>query len=398
MRRLRVLHILNGFAVDGPAGGMARFCIELSRAFDRDHFEIALCGLWHHGSATEDYWIQELNRQGVDAFAATAWDTASPLRSFRAAFTGIRQRMADQRMDIIHSHCQFGDIIALMLRQQLRPWAVVRTLHNEREWARRPLRRLFLTNILYPLAFQREIGVSQQVVDNLNRRPLARLLGRRAIRIYNSLNVERFIDMPRDSGSKRRGLGVPEGAFLIGSVGRLTEQKGYSVLLDAASRIIPREPRAWFVIVGDGPLRDDLQSQAERLGIAEKVIFTGSRADVEEILVALDVFVSSSLWEGLPTVIMESMAAGIPVVATDVSGTRELIRHNVSGYMVPSNDAEKLADMIMFACLNTNGDITQNAHAEITARFSIRVAATQCESLYVELKREFSKDNAKEVL
>ncbi len=107
-------------------------------------------------------------------------------------------------------------------------------------------------------------------------------------------------------------------------------QKGHSYFLQAAKRVLMSVPAA-FVVVGAGPLESDLRRQADELGIAEAVRFLGSRGDVYDIMLDLDVLVSSSLWEGLPTVILEAMALGVPVVATDVSGSREMYVREVPG-------------------------------------------------------------------
>jgi hypothetical protein len=166
--RIRVLEIISGFAVEGPLGGIERFGIDLCRALDRTRLEPIACGLWSYGTPLEWRWVNQLVGEGIEAFIAATWAEDAPYRSFWRALRGIRTALAGQRVDIIHSHCQFGDVAALLLRRALGAQVVMRTVHNEREWVKRPLRRLVLTNWLYPLAFDAEIGVSQGVVDNLN--------------------------------------------------------------------------------------------------------------------------------------------------------------------------------------------------------------------------------------
>ena len=140
---------------------------------------------------------------------------------------------------------------------------------------------------------------------------------------------------------------MPMKAPVIGSVGRLTLQKGYSILLEAATLVLREMPSAHFVIIGEGELADELKDLARQLEVAHAVHFTGPRQDVEDLLMAMDLFASSSLWEGLPTVILESMAARIPVVATDVSGSGELVEDGVTGLLVPAGDPNALALAIM---------------------------------------------------
>lgn len=351
MDKIRVLELINGFAVEGPLGGIERFGIELVRTIDRGRVEPLLCGLWRFGTPHEESHVERLRDSGIQAFFAADWDEAHPYRAFFEAWRGMRHELTGQRVHLIHSHCQFGDGLAILLAHQLRARALVRTVHNEREWPKRPGRRLFLTNLLFPLLFRQEMGVSWQVVSNLDSRPLARLLRRKARCMHNAVNLERF-SAPRPDSIRhdvRRALGIPQQAILIGTVGRLAPQKGFSVLLQAVGPVLERMPDAHFVIAGDGELRDELASLTQQLGIAHAVHLLGPREDVEDLLAAMDLFVSSSLWEGLPTVILEGMAAGVPVVATDVSDTRELVRDGVTGILVPAGDAPLLAQAIVRA-------------------------------------------------
>jgi glycosyltransferase involved in cell wall biosynthesis len=347
--RIRVLEIVHGLAVEGPLGGIERFGIELVRAMDRSRVEPILCGLWHYHTPYEDQWLARLREEGIQAFVAADWSEAHPYRDFQQAWRGTLQALADQRLHLVHSHCQFGDVLALLVARRLGAQATVRTVHNEREWPRRPSRRLFLTNILYPLLFRQEIGISQQVTCNLDQRPLARLFRRRSLYLPNAIDLERFSACPNRAArrKKREELGLPADAPVVGTVGRLTVQKGYSFLLEAVPLVLEEMPAARFAIIGEGELAGELEGQARQLGVAHAVRFAGSRRDIEEMMAVMDLFASSSLWEGLPTVILESMAAHLPVVATDVSGTRELVQDGVTGLLVPPGDPPTLANAIV---------------------------------------------------
>ncbi|MEZ4637263.1 MAG: glycosyltransferase [Caldilineaceae bacterium] len=134
----------------------------------------------------------------------------------------------------------------------------------------------------------------------------------------------------------KRALGIAPDAPVIGSVGRFSEQKGYRYFLEAAALLARDLPQARFVLVGSGETESALKTQADALNLGEKIIFTGARDDVETLLPIMDVFVSSSLWEGLPTVILEAMLAETPVVATAVAGTTELVEDGVTGALVPA--------------------------------------------------------------
>ena len=386
MKPIKVLEIISGFAVEGPLGGIERFGIELARTFDRKLIEPIVCGMWAYGTPYEYEWVARLEQEGIRAFIADEWQESSPYKSF----IRVNQKLSllIPQVDIIHSHCQFGDVLALVNRRHLQAEAVVRTVHNEKEWEKRPFRRLLLTNALYPFKFDLELGVAQQVVDNLDQRPVARWLKKKSVKSYNALNVQRFQDPQIDNNVKKASLGFDPTARIVGTVGRLSPQKGYTYLLDAVAQLIPDFPDVVFMIVGDGELRSELENKAERLGLGNRILFTGSRSDVEELMAVMDLFINSSLWEGLPTVIMESMAAKVPVVATDVGGNGELIENNVTGWLVPPQNVQQLVDGIALVLTMDEAErfhFCQRAYERVYRLFSIEAVARQHESLYQQL-------------
>jgi glycosyltransferase involved in cell wall biosynthesis len=135
--------------------------------------------------------------------------------------------------------------------------------------------------------------------------------------------------------------------FLILNAARLVPEKGHRVLLQAAARVLRDFPNALFAIAGDGPLRADLTELAAELGIPHQVKLLGSRTDIPELLAASDLFVLSSLTEGLPMALLEAMAAGRAVVSTDVGGIRAALDDGRCGLLVPPDDASWLADALL---------------------------------------------------
>ena len=141
-------------------------------------------------------------------------------------------------------------------------------------------------------------------------------------------------------------FGIPQGSPVFITVGRLEEQKGIDLLLTAASLVLRNHHDCHFLIVGDGCDRAALESQARQLGIANSVHFVGQRADVPNLLKASTVFVLPSRWEGMSNALLEAMAAGLPVVATAVEGSTELVRSGETGFLVPAGRSEDLAAAI----------------------------------------------------
>lgn len=147
----------------------------------------------------------------------------------------------------------------------------------------------------------------------------------------------------------REALGLPQGAFVVGTVGRLDPVKNLSLLLHAHKLLIGRHAGARLVIVGDGPERDALQAQVGALGMADAVIFAGYRADVRAILPAFDAYANTSTYEGISLTILEAMAAALPVVATGVGGNPEVVIDHETGRVVPGRSQAFAAALLELA-------------------------------------------------
>ena len=152
---------------------------------------------------------------------------------------------------------------------------------------------------------------------------------------------------PSARRAKRRELSLSPDAFVVGCVGRLVEQKGHIHLVRSARRVVDVIPNAVFLIAGDGPLREELRAESARLGLADRVRFLGLRDDVRELMEVFDVFALPSLWEAMPYTILEAMAAGVPVVASSVSGLGEFVQDGKQGLLVPPEDQDALAHAIV---------------------------------------------------
>jgi sugar transferase (PEP-CTERM/EpsH1 system associated) len=162
--------------------------------------------------------------------------------------------------------------------------------------------------------------------------------------IRNGVDLSRFGHVPRDAA--RRELGVPSTAFAIGTAGRLVPVKDQRTLLEAVAVLARRGVDATALIAGEGPLLADLQAQAASLGMSERVRFLGHRPDIERVFAALDVFVLSSVSEGMSNTILEAMASRLAVVATQVGGADELVIDGTTGLLVPSEAPPAMADAL----------------------------------------------------
>jgi glycosyltransferase involved in cell wall biosynthesis len=161
--------------------------------------------------------------------------------------------------------------------------------------------------------------------------------------IPNGVDVERFRPRPESRTAVRAALGIPPDAPVCGIVAALRPEKNHELFLQAAARVLERRPDARFLIIGDGPRRSELEQLATELNVAAAVQFLGSRSDVAELLPALDVFALTSHNEANPVSILEAMACGVPVVATNVGSVSESVEHEVTGFLVPPGDVAETA-------------------------------------------------------
>ena len=202
--------------------------------------------------------------------------------------------------------------------------------------------------------------------------------------VPNGLDPERFAQA--QPAALRQELGLDPRARIVGCAGRLEEQKGVQHLVDAAGALPPGEAPTVFVVAGAGPQEAMLRDRVAGLGLEGRVHLLGYRSDVAEVMAACDVFVLPSLWEGLPNVVLEAMAAGVPVVATDVGGTRELVTDRESGLLAPASDPHALAHAIRQ--LLDDPDLAQRCAAggrAVAERHTIAAMVERTQAVYDEV-------------
>lgn len=226
------------------------------------------------------------------------------------------------------------------------------------------------------------IAVSEAVADNLRRDGIKE---NKLHVVYNGVApLSPMTD--EEKQSKRRELGIPEENTVIGLVARLEAVKRHDVFLKAAAKL--KDKPISFVIVGDGSLRDRLEKTAAELGISEKVVFTGYIGNMNEIADVLDVTVLSSESEALPISLIEAMTLSKPCVSTDCGGTKEIISDGKSGFIVPTEDCERLAEKL--ALLADSKELRQafgNEGGRLAAeKFSVNTMCDTLLSIYTSLQ------------
>jgi glycosyltransferase involved in cell wall biosynthesis len=278
------------------------------------------------------------------------------LPGFLAEMLRIRRELARlieaYRVDVIQTHIlEVLDFLVLALRHNTNLRLILWTMQNAEFLPTGKLRLLKLKRLVYRLLYRllaRWVDGFIAVSDEVHQ-ALVKQLGPIQDKIYticNAVDLEPF-EKPGDKATLCAELGIKSQSRLVATVGRLTEQKGHRYLIDAATSVVSAHPDVHFLFIGDGKLRDELQSQVQQAGLLQTIHFLGIRDDVPDLLAAVDLFVLPSLWEGLSVALLEAMAAEKPIVATAVSGTIQALTHNETGLVVAPRDSRALANAII---------------------------------------------------
>jgi glycosyltransferase involved in cell wall biosynthesis len=204
--------------------------------------------------------------------------------------------------------------------------------------------------------------------------------------IRSGIDVERFGHPQAPHHKTRAAWRIPQDAPVVGTVTRLSPQKAPLDFVRAAALVAKQAPQTWFIMVGDGPLRPAVEALAAELGITDRLVLTGLRGDVPELIAAFDIFALASLWEGLPRVLPQAMAAGLPLVVTACDGCAEAVADGVNGLLVLPGEPQALAQALL--TLLNDPALARQMGAAGQARveeFSDRRMVNQIATLYTEL-------------
>jgi glycosyltransferase involved in cell wall biosynthesis len=218
--------------------------------------------------------------------------------------------------------------------------------------------------------------------------------------IRNGVDISKF-DPERKFHDIRREFAISENDIIIGFIGRLVPAKGLEYLIDAFLHLEKEQKNIKLFITGEGSILDNLKGRSQRDSINKRIIFTGKRYDIPDILSGIDIFVMPSLAEGLPNSLLEAMAMGKPIIATSVGGIPEVIKNEINGILVSPRDLEGLVTAIKKLIANKNyaSEIGKRARNYVIENLSIQATTRKWESLYISLLKEkgitISKDTEK---
>ena len=254
--------------------------------------------------------------------------------------------MARERFDIVHTHNSKAGFLGRLAVRLNRGPVLIHTVHGFAFHDEESLlcRRMFV--LLERMAARwchQMIVIFQPMMDWAEQENIASR--EQLVKIYSGIQVEEFRDQPA-SPELRQKFGIQPDQTVMGLVSKLWKGKGHEVLIEAVSLLVERGFQIKLLIVGEETLELELKKKVQQQGLQDVVVFTGFWSNVPEITAILDIFVLPSFYEGMGRVVLEAMAAGKPVVASGVGGLTELVKDEVTGYLVPAGDVEALAERL----------------------------------------------------
>lgn len=326
--KLRVAYLID--TIEPNFGGTETQLVRLIERIDRQKFEPYLCFL------RDSAWFQQ-NR----SLAPQVNIDFQSFYSLRSWWNFLRfvVFLRRERIDILQTQFRDSNILGTFAAKLAGVGSLIGTRRNQGYWLNRV--ELLILRLLNPLAdyFIVNSGSVQHYVESVEHVP-----GRKIERIYNGVMLDAFRDNAVEARRAiRQSLAIPDEAMVIVLVGNLRPVKGIDVFLDAIGRIARQFPSARVLIVGEGDERQRLTQMRDETGLRDSVQFLGNRTDVPRLLMASDIGVLSSHSEGLSNAIIEYMAAGLPVVCTDVGGNTEMVEDGHNGCVVPAGDSTAMA-------------------------------------------------------
>jgi len=364
---MKIAHLIKGLGRGGAEGLLPQTIRQRGAGFD---YGVGYFLPW------KDAHVAELEETGAEVRLFGARSNAALFARVPAVAGWLRRG----GFDLVHAHLPLAGVVARFAGRLARV-PVVYTEHNLQE-RYHPL-TAHANRLTWGLQRQ-VVAVSGEVAGSIARRFGARVP---VTVVQNGIEIPDLEELSSGRQEVRRNLGIDEAAEVVGAVAVLRSQKRFDLWLEAAREIAASRPAARFLIVGDGPLRSELEALATELELAERIVFAGLQTGVRPYLAAMDLFLISSEFEGLPLALLEAMAARLPVVATRVGGIPEVIETERSGVLVDFGDPHVLAVEVsrLLGDSEARRSLGRAARSRVEAGFSVARMARELEAIYARV-------------
>lgn len=370
MQTVGILYLVDNLKV---LGGTEKHLLQLLTHLDRRKFRPIVFSLREEGEVG-----RQIRRLGIRT------DAANIKRFYVALGTAykIRRIIRQENVKIIHTFFFDSDIMGSILGKLFRVPIIISSRRDMGNWWKK--KRHIMCYRIVNRYFDKIIAVCNVLRDQL--RDQEKIPEKKLLTIYNGADLDAY--SPDVNGKYIRGkMSLKNHLSVIGMIANLDHIKDHGCFLTAASEVLRLNRDVCFIIVGEGPLRHDLERLSEQLGIQNSVFFLGMRKDIPEILSIFDISVLTSLSEGLSNTILESMSMGKPVVATEVGGNTEIVVDGETGFLVPPENpgavAEKIVKLISDKSLIKR--MGENARINIEKQFTVSQMVQKTEQIYENL-------------
>ncbi len=308
------------------------------------------------------------------------------------SFIKIMRIIRHEKYHIVHTHTAKAGILGRMAAWLCRTPIIVHTLHGTTFHRAMHASEAFFYRILERLT----ACITDQLVsvgDDLRQIYLNAGVGKpeQYVTIRSGFEISRFrlsdAEIALRRRKIRRELGISDAAYVIGSASRLEPRKGQYYFIQSAQQLLSKYPDLVFILAGDGPSAEELRTLAQSLRIANKIHFLGHRKDIEDVMSAMDVFVLSSLWEGLPQVLVQAAALGRPIVSFDAEGAKEIVHGGENGFVVPRGDENALTESLAYLISHPQRarEMGLRGRRFIGAEYDKEIMVRRIDELYSEL-------------
>lgn len=353
-------------------GGTQKMLFETLKRINREKYQFIVVSLKGRGVYTQE--IEELGIKVVNLGVNGGVSKFRLFLSLPIVFFKLLKILIKEKPQIVHSYLFQANILGRIAAKIVRVPAIICSLRvmdprKYQIWLER-ITKNFVTLFIANSEILRQFSIFNAGINP-----------EKIITIYNGIDSNRYSYL--NPQSKREELGIKENDYLIGTIGRLDEQKGIEYLFKALKIIKEQIQNFKCLVVGNGRLRSKLEQLKVKLGIKENVILTGARTDANDLMAMFNLFVLPSLWEGLPNVLLEAMACEKPIIATNVGGVPELIENEKSGILVEPKDPNSLAKAIIELIKNKEKSkiVSQQARKRVE-KFSLDKMVKEIEKIY----------------
>ena len=351
MGKIKVIHVITRF----DKGGSAENTFLTVRGLDKEKYDVMLIRglsqefrMSEQEAAAVEKNLIEAEKNGIRIITLPELvRNIDPIQDLKAFFSLMRI-FKSEKPHIVHTHTSKAGILGRWAAFFAKVPIIVHTPHGHVFWGyfnRLKTSAFVFFERLTARITDRIITLTEQEKKEHLRFAIASE-GEFTV-IHSGVDLTGFSNAKVDAPEMRKKLGIPEESFVVGTVGRLTPVKGHRYLIEAAAELVRQKTDILFVFLGDGELLNDLTEMATALGIKDNVKFLGWRPDVADVMATFDIFVLPSLNEGMGKVLVEAMAMGKPIIASNVGGIHDLITDGENGLLVSPADHEAIADAIL---------------------------------------------------